>query len=377
MGFRKNRIMSTKPQIQPMGRLVGWFMMLCSIGFASSQPSHISAQSYLVPIYTTSGYISHLSWSVDGGAIAFGDEGWHLYDTSTRQLSVQENWPFQTILTSEEIAFFSPATDGKTLATIYQSPDQQYIIYGGEGVSNYADQIAWQLNIGNRATREFFASTGVILFPFATPNTFDVIWSADSTAFVVTNTTFGGHPEYIYGTNYADDLADIKLENFRLPSGEPVGLFDGDAVYDISNDGSSVLLRYTKDDPNILSPNELSRQLAVWRPLDFNATQILTDIDARRIIGASFAPYDANKILFVNEVGLIEYDLVTTESRIISDEVSASTSETSPLEQAIFSPDGHRIALKKEIEYGTWGVYVIHLSYYRINDAEMDGTLSS
>lgn len=220
------------------------------------------------------------------------------------------------------------------------------------------------MNIGNRAKREFFASAGVILFPFATPDAFNVIWNADSTAFVVTNTTIGGHPEYIYGANYENDLADLRSENFRLPSDEPVGLFDGDAAYDISDDGSSVLLRFTKDDPNILSPDELPRQLAIWRPLNINATQILTDIDARRIIGASFAPYDENKILFVNEVGLIEYDLITTQTRIITDEVSASIGETSPFEQAIFSPDGYRIALKKEIEYGTWGIYIIDLLDY-------------
>lgn len=75
--------MSTKPRIQQIGRLANLFTILCSIAFALSQTSAQSSSP--PPIYTTNGYISHLSWSVDGGAIAFGDEGWYLCFRATTE----------------------------------------------------------------------------------------------------------------------------------------------------------------------------------------------------------------------------------------------------------------------------------------------------
>lgn len=344
--FRNNPIVRTAPMLLCISMLL--------LHLLSLNPTRTTAQDEpLPPIYV--GYIpSGISWSPDSQTFVYYDNGWHQYDPVTQQLTQTENWPLQPTLSPTERSLFDPPTSrtGATV-TIHQSLNGHFILYGGEQVTNW-----WRLTIGNRQTSEVFTTSGFVLFPFRSGQTFGVLWSESNTEFVLTNFSANAFHRFTYGTNYADDLTNITLTDFSLPSQQDYYLTERDAAYDISSDGSFVLVHFTEAVPGLSSPYDQTRRLALWNPLHPSTTRILP-LDATATIGASFAPNDDTTILYIDTSGLWQYDLTTNHATLINTEITATPDPIEGFERAIFSPDGYWVAIAKEIEYGTWGIFVL------------------
>jgi hypothetical protein len=220
---------------------------------------------------------------------------------------------------------------------IYTSTDRQYIVYA-QGTA--PDEFGrWSVVLADLQQGEVFTLPIKVWDPFYGPLTFHVLWSEDNTAFVIRFLTDEGSPVFVHVNHFKDSLSNAVVTWFRLEVDGRVFLpvlADDEMIYDLSADGNQVLLSVREEVADAPTAYDRPLRLIIWSPLNPNASQVINN----RVGDAIFAPGDESKLLFVNEAGLVEYDIISQVTTILRTDINTlSTRKTR------FSPDGKWLAV--------------------------------
>jgi hypothetical protein len=326
-------------------QLMATFMIMCGLGTVG----FVAAQSNLgEPIYTGS-RIKNVMWSSDSSRLVFqkangiengvnvSDNSWIEYSTQSNQLVTRNSWTLLPDLTASEMALSGSSLDGKQ-SFAFTSPDNVYTILAGEGGIN----AGFPLMLSNHLTNQSDLLPITILEPFQGTDDFRVYWSDDNTAFAVVSSTLSGLSYIDYANGYDAGTSNIVVQSPSLITVDNQ-TFITDDVYEVSADGDTLLLRVRVDG----DINDPSFKLALWDASHPEKTLLLNKIEGDQFIGAAFILSDETKLLFVDEFGLQQYDLVTQKSMLIQSEISAA-SETKWLWyrelRGVFSPNAEWLA---------------------------------
>ena len=331
------------------------FAIIAGLGLLSWVVYSVYAQSGdLSPIYTNSGP-EQFAWSTNSTNFTFlgstaqrgvqiAEPNWYSYNVVTAILNSTSTWPLQPELTSAEIANFNPFLVGNT-TFMFVSPNERYVVY--------TRQDTQALALGDRLLEQSYPMPNIsIPSPTTGTDQFRVLWSADSTAFTV---IFASAYSDEFGTLYVRGFTDNPATIEMLPIGAT--LIDGRAfrylkVYDISADGSLVLLSGTEVFPNTDLPPSRPK-LILWNPFSPEDGEIF-DAFTGEIKGASFES-DENNLLIVNEQGLVRFDRTTGEITVVNSDIGAGW-----VSQVLFSPDGEHAALiHEDLNAGNKTIYII------------------
>lgn len=301
-------------------------------------PGPFSAQEVVLePVYNGF-YARNISWSHDSRFVSFQpsesqigvqvtDQSWYQYDVATGVLSKSNTWPHQYHLTAAEQMIFNPAGHAEgTPSFILASPSGRYIVYGRqEGTRR-------PITLGDRDSGAFISSYTADN-PFLGPDVFNVLWSADESAFAMISSATNGGIATLYGADFNADINSGQIE--VLHSVELSGqIYSVVSPYDIST--SEIFLLHVVSDTS-----RWRSYLMVFNYAEPHASLVIQDFTS--ISSASFAPFDETKLLIVTEMGLVLYDLATLSYRLLDSSVNSDLSNGG----AYFSPDGEWLALSQ------------------------------
>ncbi|MBA3868364.1 MAG: hypothetical protein H0X30_04365 [Anaerolineae bacterium] len=316
-----------------------WLLILL-VGLIGASGFPAAAQeNQMMPIYTNTSP-RHFAWSVDSSrfvflgssversAVKLAEPDWFQYDTSTHDLSSFSVWPLQPTLTASDTQLIGPLTDNQPF--IFVSPNGRFLVY--------TTQETQKLAIADlQLAKTYTLADLTIPNPTFGPDSFRVLWSADSNAFTVMyEPAYGEDFGTIYVHGFASnptDVEDIYIGAFAINGHGVRGL----NIQDISTDGRLILLSGIEIIPD--SDGTPMTNLILWKPDDPEAAQVVSVLSGD-VKGASFATNDENTLIFANERGLQTYDRMTGVIRSLK-----PTINTDGLRQALFSPDGKNIAL--------------------------------
>ncbi|MBX3083580.1 MAG: hypothetical protein KF716_18245 [Anaerolineae bacterium] len=251
-------------------------------------------------------------------------------------------------LSDEEFKFFNIYGDNDPIYGAYSiSPDHRFVVYvdatpieRGEGWEAFPDPNPFFL--GDRQQR-LKIPTGDQLAPGLS-----VYWNTTSTAFIVVgvNATEGEYPAaYLTGitTNFATDLSAAVTRGFtefvlhrRLYAAST-------SVYHIAPDGNSVLLTAYDLDSAAFDYDQTLR-LINYDVVKPSQSQLILP-DAANLRAAQFVFDTTDKILLIDDRGLLEIDMGTDEIAIIDASLNAAW-----VDEAIFSPDGRWLAVRHAVD---------------------------
>ncbi|MCU0463675.1 MAG: hypothetical protein MUF38_03805 [Anaerolineae bacterium] len=265
-------------------------------------------------------------------------EGWQMVDISTGLLSSGTNlWPFQPILTPDEISLFMPHE------FVYTSSDANLLIFGQEP----ADDIGFRkIALANRDTLQVISlDIRSTANPF-NPIDFNVQWGEDNrTATVAFNSFSGTQRIFHIGIPNVHNLQDAVIQEFGVevngnayilaPTAE-------DKFLDLSTDGRAVLLVARDSTVNGLTTiYDNPAQLLIWRPYTNDVEIVNSDIFIDSAINGSFAPNSSDILFFTTSQGLLVHNIATGTTRYLLDVERINNSNN------IFSPDGKWLAIAK------------------------------
>ncbi|MBZ0279233.1 MAG: hypothetical protein K8L97_00750 [Anaerolineae bacterium] len=317
------------------------------------------ADEMLNPIVTLNNILpDNMIWMPDSKTLLFRNaiseqtaNDWYTYNVETGLLELSNTRPQPDMMDEiQQLLGTVKLLEGEAITLISQSPDDRYLVYGvlngEEIVTNYGDFPTVQPGIADLEQKQVFTLPDVQLRGIG--NTF---WSADGSAFVFVNTISPSiWVDVHYLDNYVPAVSDATLRDLGSVS------LDGNdyavnGAYDLSADGSQLLLRLN-------TPGNYTYSLAIYDGSLSTQTDLIEGIGATEVIAASFAPDDEHKIWLLNEMGIVQYDLVTGETVVLDDSVNSTNVLGITLhDPAIFSPDGRHLAVLQES-----GLYVIEVS---------------
>lgn len=268
-----------------------------------------------------------LYWSPDSRYLYFEDvkccdeTTLYSYDVESGYLTSIQTMPFIRRLNFDEQAHFQMRDD-----YAYVAPDDARIVYIADfTISSYfygrgSDFVQYLYAVGNLEDGHFLP-TRITVQP-----SFQIRWSDDSSAFVIeTRAPYGGvRPIFYVVYDYS------LIRQFTETYVAQLGTFE--SIFDISPDGRRILF------PNY-------HGLMLWDPMSHgepldSGVPDAQIIDAGNVIGAAFVPEDENLLLFVNEQGVIEYNLATHEYTVLDSNINSNWASW-----AMFSPNNETIAL--------------------------------
>lgn len=315
------------------------------------------------------------SWSVDEQSLTFAstnemtshldDAWWYRYDTKTGLITFygDEN-PIEPLELSE-----AEKTKFDMAFPLSVSPNGRYVVYAENSPIYYyvegGDRAFYRLRIGNRQTFQH----SVIISEYkdgqtvkkasreiTTTGATDVIWSADSQAFILrTQPLWASYePPLEFVHHYTDDVAQVKAQflNDGIEIGDEVYYYP--TLFDISNDHSCVLLLGFSRNQEISE----NGHIILWYPDTPSRSRIIGQpIYSSDVPAGSFAKGSTDKIHLITKAGLVEYT-VSVDSWKILDPLFH------PLEDRwedkfIFSPSGEWLVFKNpgSENYGQ-GIYL-------------------
>ncbi len=337
-------------------------LVLVSLGLILKvEIKHSTAQSGTLSPTISGVFPSQITWSVDNtkfvfqnhDSIGFGvnssTQNWVQYDTETSQINYSNRWHLQPSLSATELQVFEPFTGSGVDTFIFQSPNNRYLVYGGDYVE-LSNADVWNVTVGDRQSNEVFDTSEFIIDPFSGPDGFKVIWSDDSNSFVIqAKAASGSDLRLIYfATNYGSSLSDMTLQKIE-PIINDISYLPV-SVYDISNDGSLILLNTLETNPE--NPDAYQAKIVVWNVINSSISEVI-NLD-NGVIGATFRPNENSSVILINNSGLIKYDLISGQATLLD-----STYSSSWIEQAVFSPNGEMVALVDSQETQISDIYII------------------
>lgn len=325
--------------------------------------SGVTAQNLGTPIYSRSNAaITNVSWSQDSTTLVFHDavllnsgdydsgvqtihNTWIQYQLSGN-ITTSNQWYLQPPLSVTQQQHFQIAQDGGQTSFIFRSPNQRYIVYATQKPIGW-EGFGWPLALGDlRNGQHVFVGKAVVWDLTDFDYQYRVQWSDDSATFTVrTSSLMGDEPRIYYVHNY-----DISLDNLvaqYLLQGISLGSETSypDSVFDLSTDGSKVLLEDT-----VLA----GRRLLLWDVVNPSQSRVLTV--GNYVLAAVFAPGNEGKIWFLDEHGLTEYNLGTQAANVLNPYIKAAVGKN-----AWFAPNGENIALLESSHPGSSSMYIVNL----------------
>lgn len=334
------------------------FAMVVGFSLTLSISQSIYAQiDDLTPIYTDS-TPEQFIWSANSARFVFlsttierrvqlSEPNWYSYEPVTATLSQSSIWPLQPVLSSAEIANFNPFLAGNT-TLMYVSPNERYVVYTIQDTQDLA--------IGDRQLQQSFPIPNFLIpDPTGGSDQFRVLWSADSTAFVVIyepGYNDGDELGTFYVRGFADEPAVVSMVQIGATLIDDGRTFQHLNTHDISEDGSLILLSGDEIFRNTDLPPS-NPKLILWDPDSPDGAEIF-DMLGENVIGASFEA-DENSLLLVNERGLIRFNRTTGEITLLNSDIDSGW-----VTQVLFSPHGEYAALiYEDIDVGNTKIYVI------------------
>lgn len=349
-------------------------MFLCLLGawLEPSRQGTVEAQSgELKPIY--SGFpLMYVEWTVDSQSLIFIDQDsvieadqrgtpgmWQGYEPDTKTLkeipvsywradlpaSVQQNLSNLSILEDPYLPAF------ETMA--YPSPDGRYLVYISERFGR-----AWRVSLADLQTG-VTAPTEAYAFLVATSlpeEVYRVVWNATSTTFFVLTRNSPDVPyEAFHVSGFGANVREVQTHKLGALS-RGGRLYGQVETFSLASDGKTALMLIADfTDAGKLLPKKLPLFLILWNAEKPESSQFIEGIDGQDVIAASFAPGNESKLLYVNDVGLLEYDLRTGQTTVLDTRLAAQ-----PPSIARFSPDGRWVALvEQEDSAGPATLYVV------------------
>ncbi len=222
-------------------------------------------------------------------------------------------------LSNEERLLFDA---GDAVAAI--SPNNRYAVFISSGTYTF--------HVADRQTRNVI-DTKVI----GDASDFNVLWNKTSSAFIPL-LSFSGFPGGFY-TNLDQGLSLLHISQ--------IGQFASDNmildvvqskpfIFGVSRDGKFILAKASGN-----TPNAPVAALVLINGLDKDQSIIVMPFDSDQdLLAGAFSPTEDTRILAVTKAGLVEYDLVHRENKVLDSFINTDWATS-----AIFSPDGRWLAV--------------------------------
>jgi hypothetical protein len=174
---------------------------------------------------------------------------------------------------------------------------------------------------------------------------------------MITEGGFGASSIY-HLSNISDDLSEIVITSVDcvtlIISDDTTLCGNIIDLWDISNDGQKVLFS-THGEHN--DDGSVGHALLIWNVADETQSQIITE---GNIVNAAFHPEDDDTLLYISESGLVEYNLVTDDRRILDETLSLTLADG-----ASFSPNAEYLVIGiADLDAEEWNLYLKDLSEY-------------
>lgn len=337
-------------KFKPLIRLI--IVIIVCLCIKIEQQNLFAQGNNLTPIWA--GDISNITWSANSQYLIFkggsadasvnlSQGRWFSYDVNTNQLTESQIWPLQGSVPN--IPIFTPINrvNSTFVSYVFQSPNGRFLIYAGEEGTLSSGTLRYHLTIADTQNSETSLTPILVRNPFDGPDQLNVLWSEDGTAFIVVDQQLTPVIKYVDG--FVSDISSARIQILSYQTTNEARA--AEKVYDLTSDGSFVLT-------NSINEQYVS-QLVIWNTSDFSMNRVIEGFDGDFIIGASFMFNETGKILLVNNDGLVLYNISTDETSVLDEDINSES-----FEQAVFSPDGRWLALKRNFDE----LYVIDLQPY-------------
>jgi hypothetical protein len=332
-GKIENQIMNHRGHREIMTKLMIWMTSLCFV-FVSGIKFVAAQEDGFEPVYKGLSLV-FFEWSRDSQSVWFKDyyeidetTQWLIYTLSTHRIEtfdIVTHPDIRTLLKTHPIAPL-PTFEGAA-ALIYPSYDNRFAAYA----TKRGDSGVYGLAITDLTTSQSVVIERIQPAFASDPFYFDVRWSESSQAFfvqVLRETLI-----YYYYINVSQGLDRLEV----------ISLYGEDSdfhiktecrlarVYDIDSTGRFLLV----DGSNVSLNPDISG-LALLDMTNLNVEQVAQ-------VHRSFARFnrtDNNKISFVTESGVYEYDRTFKSIRLRNQTITTALAK-----ELIFSPNGQYIAL--------------------------------
>src|SRR5262249_23019219 len=137
---------------------------------------------------------------------------WLEFDVQTGKLTQSTTWPLQPPLTPSQQQDFQIVVRNGEVSRAFASPNNRYIVYGAQQPSNWTSQPGaylgdFPLAIADLSTGQHFTTS----IPIEDTT---VLWSNNSTTFVVKTINNGNIYRLYYVTNFATSLSALTAKEF-------------------------------------------------------------------------------------------------------------------------------------------------------------------
>ncbi len=325
---------------------------LFTILFLLGTSSLLFAQGPEQPIYVGSG-ILNIKWSNDSGSLVFQEpfneligvqtserNTWYQFISDTKQVTRSNSWPLQPALTSGQRQSFEIAFD----SFIFPSPNGRYLVYVAEP-AGWTNPALFPIGLADLQTNQHRIIQEIQVNNASVFDTNYVIsWSGNSLVFSIVGEGYAGKRQPFYVSNFTPNLSTLIVQSIVE------GLaFGGDTIYpqmifDISNNGSQVLLEDLRPD--------FTSRLFLWDVNNIAASKIIPT--TTRVVEAAFNPSNEQILLFVDQGGLKRHDLNSNTTTTLDVGINPSWADGG----IWISPDARKVAVYNSDPGGRDYLYV-------------------
>jgi hypothetical protein len=260
----------------------------------------------------------------------------------TNELTSTGSWLFQPTLNQAEQSAFKPFVTGGDSTYMWVSPDNHYVVYATQvGTDERATYVAH----GSRTTLTTFVTPIWVQSP-QYEGSLEVYWSADSSSYAFDISFAPGAATLYHITNLSTAAPTIVSIKSIVINGVEYFLFGRgrwsyvNTIFDISDDGSSVLT-------HLAAPDTTIERLIVWKPSTPSTSQVILDFDVADVLGARFVEGSSSRIILIKRDGLFAYDLSSEVLTLITPSINAEGYDVqdSFTKRAFFSPNNRWLAV--------------------------------
>lgn len=256
-------------------------------------------------------------------------ETWRQYDLTSGQISRGTIWPLQPDLTAEQYRDFEIYNSDIDRSFVFQSPDGRYLVYTAfVSASSYGFPLGIaDLSTGNHRILGDLEgikrnnNLGDLEF-------YKVQWSENSGAFTLHSLM---RPGFYYISNL-EDLTTLSIYSSESFPGFPLNdtTFYPGSVHDLSAAGDHlIVLGGTSDNTG---------RLVLWNMM----TDSRTSIPIQGLVAGSVFTQNDQRVLFIDEEGLKQYDIPENQTTLLNPEISSTWATGG----AYFSPNGQYVAIR-------------------------------
>lgn len=314
-------------------------------------PRHVSAQDdphEKNRIYTTGLSIINVGWTPDSLMLVYQIQNydnvanrpingpntpnydtWRQYYIITGQTIRASVWPLQPDLTEQQYQSFEIYNSDIDRSFVFQSPNGRYLVYTAfVSASSYGYPLGIaDLSTGNH--RILGDLEGIKRNnSLGDLESYMIRWSDGSSALTLHSIQ---RPGFYYISNL-EDLTTLSIYSSESFPGFPLNdtTFYPGSVHDLSAAGDHLLVLGG-------TPNNTGR-LVLWNMM----TDSRTSIPIQGLVAGSVFAQNDQRVLFIDEEGLKQYDIPENQTTLLNPEISSTWATGG----AYFSPNGQYVAIR-------------------------------